>query len=105
MTGNHDRTLLADTGALACFESVEKMMFVEEEQGPVCLCHFPIAEWHGFYRNSWHVYGHIHNQRNETYEFMKSRERALNAGCMINNYSPVRFRELVENNRRWRELP
>lgn len=105
VTGNHDRTLLADTGAMACFESVDKMMFVKEEQGPVCLCHFPIAEWHGFYRNSWHVYGHIHNQRNETYEFMKSRERALNAGCMINNYSPVRFQELVENNRRWRELP
>ena len=105
VTGNHDRTLLADTGAVACFESIDKMMFVEEEQGPVCLCHFPIAEWNGFYRNSWHVYGHIHNQRSETYEFMKSRERALNAGCMINNYSPVRFQELVENNRRWRELP
>lgn len=103
--GNHDRALINDPGAMACFESAEKMEFMQEQHGPVCLCHFPIAEWNGFYRNSWHIYGHIHNRRNETYEFMKGRERALNAGCMINHYSPVRFEELLENNRKWRETP
>lgn len=104
VVGNHDQVLLNDAGAMACFVSVEKMTFVREEPGHVCLCHFPIAEWNGFYRNSWHIYGHIHNNKSETYEFMKSRERALNAGCMINNYCPVRFEELVRNNRIWQEM-
>ena len=44
------------------------------------------------------IYGHIHNNKNAAYEFMKTQERALNAGCMINNYTPVSFNELVRNN-------
>lgn len=79
-------------------EGIDKMMHVEDGGRHICLCHFPIAEWNGFFRGSWHIHGHIHNRRNETYEFMKTRQRALNAGCMINNYAPVSFDELVFNN-------
>ncbi len=32
---------------------------------------------------------------------MINRERALNAGCMINNYIPASFDELVRNNERF----
>lgn len=32
-----------------------------------------------------------------------ARERALNAGCMINNYMPATFKELVRNNQIFRE--
>lgn len=39
-----------------------------------------IAEWNGFFRDTWHIYGHIHCKKAETYEIMKSRPRALNAG-------------------------
>jgi hypothetical protein len=35
---------------------------------------------------------------------MKSRPRALNAGCMINNYAPASFNELVRNNKIFQEL-
>ena len=35
---------------------------------------------------------------------MKTRERALNAGCMINNYEPVTIEELIENNKRFQEI-
>lgn len=35
---------------------------------------------------------------------MKNRERALNAGCMINNYATVSFNELVRNNKMFREM-
>lgn len=59
---------------------------------------FPIAEWNGFHKGHYHIYGHIHNKREDTYEFMRKRERALNAGCMINNYIPMTFQELVYNN-------
>ena len=65
------------------------------------LCHFPLADWNAKHRGSYHVYGHIHNNKDEVYEFMKKQERALNAGCMINNYEPVILEELLENNRRF----
>ena len=75
------------------------MMHVTDEDKQVCLCHFSITEWTGYYHGSWHIYGHIHNRKNETYEFMRTRDHALNAGCMINNYMPATFDELLKNNK------
>ena len=74
------------------------MIEVEDGENHLCLCNYPIAEWNGYFRKSWHVYGHIHNKKEETYDIMKKKERALNAGCMINNYSPASLIELVRNN-------
>ena len=101
--GNHDGKLLEDAKAMSYFESVEKMMHVTDDGKAICLCHFPLAEWNGYYRGSWHIYGHIHNRLEDTWQLMKTRERALNAGCMINNFTPASFRELVRNNQTFRE--
>lgn len=99
--GNHDKLTDEDRKH---FVNIEKMMHITDEGNQICACHFPIAEWNGFYKGHYHIYAHIHNRKNATYEFMKTRERALNAGCMINNYMPVTFKELVENNRRFKTL-
>ena len=64
----------------------------------VVLCHYPLAEWNGFFHGIWHIYGHIHNNTGGAYQYMKTQDRALNAGCMINYYTPVSFRELIKNN-------
>ncbi len=101
--GNHDLPILENKKALDCLEDVQKMMYVRDEDRHICLCHFPIAEWNKCRNGSWHIYGHIHSRRDETWQFMKTRERALNAGCMINNYMPASFRELVVNNQRFNE--
>lgn len=98
IVGNHDGKLLKNQVALSYFDRVEDMMEVEDGENHLCLCHYPIAEWNGYFRKSWHVYGHIHNKKEETYDIMKKKERALNAGCMINNYSPASLIELVRNN-------
>jgi hypothetical protein len=37
-------------------------------------------------------------EKNEEYEFMKTRPNALNAGACINNYTPASFDELIRNN-------
>lgn len=101
--GNHDGATLKNEKAMAYFESVDKMMHVSDDGRQICLCHFPIAEWNGYHRGSWHIYGHIHNSRSETYEFMKTKERALNAAACINNYTPASMNELIRNNRYFRE--
>ena len=101
--GNHDQAVMENPAALKLLEGVEKMMHVKDGGHNICLCHFPIAEWNGFYKGSWHIYGHIHNKKNETYKFMKTRERALNAGCMINNFTPVSMNELKRNNEIFKE--
>lgn len=96
--GNHDKATLSNEKAMAYFESVDKMMHVSDNGHQICLCHFPIAEWNGYYKGHWHIYGHIHNKKDETYEFMRTKERALNAAACINQYTPVSLNELKRNN-------
>lgn len=99
--GNHDKRLLENAVAMAYFESVGKMMHVSDQGTEICLCHFPMAEWNGYYKGHTHIYGHIHASRSETFQYMRTKEHALNAGCMINGYEPVTLQELAENNAAW----
>ena len=95
--GNHDGNLLKNEKAMSYIEGVDKMMFVADEGRKVCICHFPLAEWNGFYKGALHVYGHSHNRQDTTWEIMKSRDRAYNAGCMLHDYRPVTLSELISH--------
>jgi calcineurin-like phosphoesterase family protein len=58
-----------------------------------------MAEWSGYYRGSWHIYGHIHNDKESAaFQYMKTLDRALNAGVDICDYMPVTFEELRKYN-------
>ncbi|MGN0536560.1 MAG: metallophosphoesterase [Acutalibacteraceae bacterium] len=102
IVGNHDNRLVQNPTALSFFVSVDQILYVTDEMNrqnyQICLCHFPIAEWNGFYKGDLHVYGHIHSDRGESYQFMRTK-KAYNAGCMINNYMPVTLDELIVNNK------
>jgi calcineurin-like phosphoesterase family protein len=51
-------------------------------------------------RNGYMVYGHIHNNvRDDYWPLIARRSRMLNAGADINNFEPVTFEEMIENNR------
>ncbi len=73
------------------------------EKVTAVLCHYPILEWWHKHHGVWHIYGHIHTDTGETFEIISSFDRALNAGAAINNYMPVSFKELVDNNRAFQE--
>ncbi len=99
--GNHDEKLLKHEKAIEAidyFDSIDKIKDINDDGKRIVLCHYPMIEWNAYYHGSWHIYGHIHNRRNEAYEPMKKKDHALNAGCMINNYMPVSFEELIRNN-------
>lgn len=111
LIGNHDIKWLknlTDTGEY--FESVEYMSVIKEGKNLITLCHYPMLEWnrsrYAEYQEgstSWLIHGHIHNSRTcDAYDFIKEKlPCALNAGVDINNYEPVTFEELLENNSRW----
>lgn len=92
--GNHDSRLLENEAAMRYFESADKMLHVTDGRDELCLCHYPLAEWFGFYKGHYHIYGHIHNHDDETARFMKTRESAFNAGCMLYGYTPVTLEEM-----------
>ena len=102
--GNHDEVVLKDQQALRLLEGVENLVRIVDGENKISLCHFPIAEWHGWHRGTWHIYGHIHRRTDGAYRYMKTQAHALNAGCMINNYAPASFEELVRNNALFQEM-
>lgn len=103
--GNHDKLQPSDE---KYFVGIDKMKHISDVykgiNHQICLCHFPLAEWNGYYKGHYHIYAHIHNHTNDTYQIMKNRNHALNAGCMINNYMPVTFSELIRNNEIFKQL-
>lgn len=102
--GNHDRNWLIQPGVRDYFEEIEKMQYIKDERNLIQMCHYPIIEWNQYHRGSYLIYGHIHGKRDDTYEFMKTRERALNAAACINDYVPVTFHELVKNNQKFQRI-
>lgn len=103
--GNHDYKLLKNEEAISYFESVDKIMQIKDGDDDIILCHYPLACWNKEHYGSWHIYGHIHGagrgNRDESAEYMKNKLRALNAGCMINNYAPASLNELIKNNEKF----
>lgn len=96
--GNHDSELMQNEVAVSLLDSIEQIMVIKDEDKKICLCHYPMAEWYGYYKGYYHIYGHIHGRKNEAYDFFREKDHALNAGCMLNYYVPVSFNELLINN-------
>lgn len=105
--GNHDDKLLKNKNAMKYFESVDKIMgvhdYINGEEVVIVLCHYPMAEWYKSKHGSWHIYGHIHGDTSLTARYMASIEHSLNAGAVINNYTPTSINELIRNNEAFRK--
>lgn len=98
--GNHDSKNLKDYAFRKCFTEIKQMKTVFEGPERLVLCHYPIIEWEGYFRGSWLIYGHIHNNvSNNAFKCMSVENHALNAGVDITNFEPVTFEELKECNR------
>ena len=96
--GNHDKSIMRDTKITCYFESISKMKTISDEDKKIILCHFPIIDWEGYNKGTYHIYGHLHKNITKSSKIMLEEERALNAGCMLNNFTPMTFEQLVERN-------
>ena len=104
IVGNHDSQWMKKVDLERYFESVELMKETSDGQHTLTLCHFPMLSWNHQSR-SWMIHGHIHeNTGMDFWPLIYARERVLNAGVDVNNYEPVSFDELVENNAKFKAL-
>ncbi len=103
--GNHDRWMDGETAKLLAGQSNLMHIFDPSCGGhPVTVCHYPMLDWPG--RDSYMVFGHIHNQENLPFSaYLNTEPRLLNAGVELNGYRPVTLAELIENNRQYKEQP
>ena len=82
--GNHDTRLLDNEIAMGYCDSIDRMMYVSDSGKEICLCHYPMSEWNGSYRGHLHFYGHIHDKRDEAWEYMnQGRTLIMWAACYM----------------------
>lgn len=92
--GNHDRKPLKDRDFRKCFVEIHNMIEIADAGEQIVLCHYPLAEWNGYFKGTWHFYGHIHNSNNLTAELMSKIPRAINVSVEFLDYTPKTAKEL-----------
>ncbi len=115
--GNHDQN--ADHGQYKkLFDEIKSYKEMTDTADVVryhlVLCHYPIFAWNGQHKGAIHLYGHVHNTRDES-QFRQAlaslnevyRERdteryrpfyAINVGVMFTDYEPKTLKELLDMN-------
>lgn len=93
--GNHDKFIKDPDFDLSLFAWIEDYYELYIEKTKIVLFHYPIFEWNGFYRNSMHLYGHIHNSaykdQNLKNMLKKLGPNIYNVGSDLNNFTPISF--------------
>ena len=87
VAGNHDKFPRETYLNLGFEDATDYLEFHLEGRLVVCS-HYPILEWNGFYRGSWHLHGHVHGKGSH---FSK---RVLDVGVDCHNFTPLRWREV-----------
>lgn len=96
--GNHDKYIKHEK-IIKTYDYLE----IEVENVKYILSHYPIIAWNGQYRNSIHLYGHVHSS-GQDWEFVKL-PNAYSVCCEFHNYEPieitkfkpVNFKESIQN--------
>ena len=104
VAGNHDTSFLGNELFESCFETIDDTLYLEYSRYRVVLFHYPILFWYKKQRGAYHVYGHVHDERNGMeLKVLIGEDKAFNACLEINGYEPCTLRELQENNIRYRK--
>ncbi|MGN0650978.1 MAG: metallophosphoesterase [Oscillospiraceae bacterium] len=98
--GNHDFKYLKDERFRSLLVSVDSYLEVLDGNCIVCLFHYPIAEWHGYFRERYyHIHGHIHNRDNTAgAKLIIGEPKAFNAGVDVNDFIPKTLNQLIAEN-------
>ena len=94
--GNHDHFIKKEPECREYFQSIDDLLSVDDEGRRVILCHYPLAEWEGFYHGAYHLYGHIHNNDCEAQNIMAKLPRCYNVGMDCLNFVPMTLTQIIE---------
>jgi len=102
IVGNHDGSWMGKVDLERYFLSVDHLLEISDGARALTLCHYPMLTWKHAKR-SYMIHGHIHaDTRADFWPLICCRDNVLNAGVDVNDYRPVTFDELMENNRRFK---
>lgn len=105
--GNHDK-IKRGSKLSKCFTSIQDYAELYlDKKNKIVMSHYPMPFWNGQFRDTVHLYGHIHNSHQwNIYENWVKEARALqdipmrtyNVGCMMDymDYTPKTLEEIIK---------
>lgn len=102
VSGNHDAKMLRNKEIFNFVKGTRESYDISDKNRRIIIYHYPIVEWNGYFRNSIHLYGHIHNSTNNlAYKVMKEIPNAYNIGADILGFTPRTLEEVIELNKKF----
>ncbi len=102
LIGNHDKGWLSKINVENYFIKTALMLEENINGKIITLCHYPMLEWRNSRKDGskkgYLIHGHTHNRQNPNHLQILNNPYTLNAGVDVNNFEPVTFLELVDNN-------
>lgn len=90
--GNHDDILKKNRSlALSLFKTFQAEWIGDIQGQRIHMYHYPVLEWDKFFRDSWHLFGHVHGNRPHLPGFL-----GYDVGVDVNNYGPISFDQVKE---------
>ena len=90
--GNHDKFIEDKTFNNNNFVWIKDYYVLNYKKTKFVLFHYPIFEWEDYFKDSIHIYGHVHNSGNNIEQQKKFEilgKRAINVGVDVNNFFPI----------------
>lgn len=91
--GNHDKIEFLE--ALKNEKIIEDYAVykeIDDNDRKVVLFHYPIEDWNGLYKGSYHIFGHIHDSTNNC----KKIPNRFNVSIEVIGYEPKSLDELIK---------
>lgn len=103
--GNHDKI---SSYLRTFFDRIVDYLEINDNGNKVVMSHYPMPFWNGQFRNSVHLYGHVHNShqwnmmeswKDELKQLQDLPGHMYNVGCMMSymNYTPRTLDEIMNN--------
>lgn len=92
--GNHEDYIDDPEFDTSAFEWIKDYHLIDDVHPNVVLFHYPILEWDGWHKGTYHLYGHTHNTKQEYFEKLLE-DTAVNVGVDIHNFAPISLDEVT----------
>jgi calcineurin-like phosphoesterase family protein len=110
--GNHDYI----SNVLAkCFDKIVDYLEINDNGTKVVMSHYPMPFWNGQFRDTVHLYGHVHNSHQwniceswaeEARQLQAIPMRMYNVGCMMDwmGCTPRTLKEIIDGYNNYKKL-
>ena len=97
--GNHDKFVNDESFDQKYFEWIKDYYELNYQKIKLVLFHYPILEWAGFFKDSIHLHGHVHNcskNKEQQKRLNVLGKMAINVGVDVNNFSPISIEKIIK---------